>query len=214
MPVTDSDATTGSVSPRIEKEARRVDLDTSLLRVRLRTYQVFGAQYAIDRRRVILGDEMGLGKTIEAIAVMAHLAARGGQHFLVVCPASVLYNWIQEIEQHSALSVHKAHGDDRQGAIAAWMASGGAAITTVQTLRLLTLPAGLRLDLLVVDEAHLIKNRSALRSQAVAALAGSASRVLLMTGTPMEKPGRGVPQPRQVRGRRPRREAAARKPGA
>ncbi|MFG2045250.1 DEAD/DEAH box helicase [Dactylosporangium sp. NPDC048998] len=186
VPVTESHATAGFVPRRIEEDARRVDLDTSLLRVRLRNYQVFGAQYAIDRRRVILGDEMGLGKTIEAIAVMAHLAARGRQHLLVVCPASVLYNWMQEIDEHSALTAYKAHGDNRQGALTAWTETGGVAITTLPTLRLLTFPAGLRLDLLIVDEAHLIKNRSAQRSQAVAALARTASRVLLMTGTPME----------------------------
>ncbi|WP_426513029.1 SNF2-related protein [Dactylosporangium sp. McL0621] len=182
----ESSASTGFVSGHIGDEARKVDLDTTYLRVRLRTYQVFGAQYAIDRKRVILGDEMGLGKTIEAIAVMAHLSARGQRHFLVVSPASVLYNWIQEIEEHSALKVLKAHGDGRQDAVAEWSRSGGVVITTLQTLRVLAFPQGVRLDLLVVDEAHLVKNRTTLRSQAVAVHAGSAQRVLLMTGTPME----------------------------
>jgi superfamily II DNA or RNA helicase len=186
QPVDQADTTTGFVPRQIEDEARKVELDTTYLRVRLRTYQVFGAQYAIDRKRVVLGDEMGLGKTIEAIAVMAHLYANAQRHFLVVCPASMLYNWVQEIEEHSALKVYKAHGGERQDAVAEWAVACGVVITTLQTLRSLTFPAGVRLDLLVVDEAHLVKNRSALRSQAVAAHAGNASRVLLMTGTPME----------------------------
>ncbi len=56
-----------------------------------------GQRFALAQKRVIIGDEMGLGKTVQAIAALAHLAARGETHFLVVCPASVLINWTREI---------------------------------------------------------------------------------------------------------------------
>ena len=90
-------------------------LDTSRLSdsLRLRGYQSFGARFALVQRRVILGDEMGLGKTVQAIATMAHLAANGATHFLVVCPASVLINWTREVAQHSTLPVVALHGSDR-----------------------------------------------------------------------------------------------------
>ena len=52
---------------------------------------------------VVLGDEMGLGKTMQAIAGFCDLSAKGGTHFLVVCPLSVVVNWKREIESQSEL---------------------------------------------------------------------------------------------------------------
>ena len=75
--IPDRSAAKGFVPADIEHEVDATPLDTSLLKVSLRGYQVFGAKFALARRRVIIGDEMGLGKTIEAIAVMASLAAGG-----------------------------------------------------------------------------------------------------------------------------------------
>ena len=162
-------------------------LDTSKLSdsLRLRGYQSFGARFALVQRRVILGDEMGLGKTVQAIATMAHLAAGGATHFLVVCPASVLINWTREVAQHSTLRVVALHGNDKARATARWRRTGGVAVTTFGSL------AGLMRNppkpaLLVVDEAHYVKNPMAKRSRAVNRIAGGAERVLFLTGTPME----------------------------
>jgi hypothetical protein len=82
-------AETGHVPQAVADAAEQVDLDVTLLTVRLRAYQVFGARYVLSRSGAIRGDEMGLGKTIEAIAVMAHLARHGPLTALVVAPASV-----------------------------------------------------------------------------------------------------------------------------
>lgn len=56
----------------------------SWLRVALRGYQDFGAQFMLVRKRCILGDEMGLGKTIQALTTMARLRVNGRTRFLVV----------------------------------------------------------------------------------------------------------------------------------
>jgi superfamily II DNA or RNA helicase len=159
-------------------------LDTSWLSdsLRLRGYQSFGARFALVQRRVVLGDEMGLGKTIQAIAAMAHLAARGATHFLVVCPASVLINWTREIARHSTIPVIRLHGNGRSRAAARWRAEGGVGVVTYGALGF----APPRMALLVVDEAHYVKNPNAKRSQAVNRFAAQADRVLFLTGTPME----------------------------
>lgn len=136
------------------------------------------------QRRVILGDEMGLGKTVQAIATAAHLVAGGATHVLVVAPASVVHNWVREIATHSALPPVLLHGEQRDDAAADWLARGGVAVTTFSTLRRLTLEVSPAL--LVVDEAHFVKNPAAKRTQAVARLAQRAERVLFLTGTPME----------------------------
>src|SRR5207245_3683853 len=85
----DTAAAEGYLPEDIAERVRTQPLDDSHRRVSLRGYQAFGARFVLAQRRVILGDEMGLGKTIQAIAVLAHLAADGQSHFMVICPSSV-----------------------------------------------------------------------------------------------------------------------------
>ena len=179
-------AAEGHLPDALADAVRAEPLDDTLLRVSLRGYQAFGARFALARRRVILGDEMGLGKTVQAIAALAHLGTDGGSHFLVVCPAGVLVNWLREIESRSTLRAFRLHGQERAGALAAWTATGGVAVTTYDTLRHLDVPEQAAVRMLVVDEAHYVKNRAAQRSQAVARWTQRVDRVLFLTGTPME----------------------------
>ncbi|WP_460860089.1 DEAD/DEAH box helicase [Nocardiopsis coralliicola] len=189
-------AAEGFLPDDIAEQVRDQPLDTSKLRVTLRGYQAFGARFALARRRVLIGDEMGLGKTVQAIAAMAHLAADGATHFLVICPASVLVNWLREIEQHSALAAVRLHGPEFAAARDHWRTRGGVAVTTFNGLTRLAgdLPPAERpsVGLLTVDEAHYVKNPEAQRSRSVADWAGPASGagteqpVLFLSGTPME----------------------------
>ena len=179
-------AATGMLPSELADRVDAIALDTSLLDVSLRGYQAFGAKFVLNQGRVLLGDEMGLGKTVQAVAVMAHLVAAGATHVLVVCPASVLVGWLREIDLRSSLQVWRVHGPEREAAAAAWLAQGGVAVTTFEGLRHVPEAAAEVLDLLVVDEAHLVKNPRARRSQDVAAWADRCWRVLLMTGTPLE----------------------------
>ncbi|MEU9398420.1 DEAD/DEAH box helicase [Streptomyces sp. NPDC048242] len=183
---TDMAAVEGFLPDEVAERVRVQPLDDTHRRVSLRGYQAFGARFALAQRRVILGDEMGLGKTIQAIAVLAHLAAEGASHFLIVCPASVLVNWTREIEARSALRVVPLHGPDRRYAFADWKERGGVAVTTFDSLRGFPVWDGGAVGLFVVDEAHSVKNPNAKRSQAVAAWAERCGRTLFMTGTPME----------------------------
>jgi superfamily II DNA or RNA helicase len=179
-------ASEGFLSDDIVARVRAQPLDERFRRVALRGYQSFGARFALVQRRVIIGDEMGLGKTIQAIAVLAHLRAGDDRYFLVVCPASVLINWVREIESRSHLRVHRLHGPDRETNLKTWLRDGDVAVTTIDSLHDLDVPAGLRVAALVVDEAHYAKNPDARRSIAVRAWTDRADRVLFLTGTPME----------------------------
>jgi superfamily II DNA or RNA helicase len=182
----DVEASEGYLPEEVVGQVTAQDLDTSLLTASLRGYQAFGARYALVQRRTILGDEMGLGKTIQAIAAMAHLAAHGRRHFLVVCPASVAANWAREVATHSRLSVRVLHSDDRDAGIRTWVADGGIGIVTFPQLGHLRAEGLPRPALLVVDEAHYVKNPQAQRSERTADWARAAERVLFMSGTPME----------------------------
>ncbi|MFS8198546.1 DEAD/DEAH box helicase [Streptomyces sp. CWNU-52B] len=188
----DVEAAEGFLPAEVADRVHAQGLDDTHCRVSLRGYQSFGARFALAQRRVVLGDEMGLGKTVQAIAVLAHLAADGHRHFLVVCPASVLINWTREIGSRSTLRAVPVHGPERLDAYAEWRERGGVAVTTFDVLHTLPDPrkaAEHPLDApaaLVVDEAHYVKNPEARRSRAVARWTDRCERVLFLTGTPME----------------------------
>ena len=178
-------AAEGFLPAEIVERINAQTLDDTLLQVPLRGYQAFGARFALVQRRVVIGDEMGLGKTLQAIAAMAHLTTTGSTHFLVVCPASVLINWTREVATHSKLTAYTLHGAGRTRSAQVWKRRGGIGVTTFEALSALDLSEA-NLAMLVVDEAHYVKNARAKRSQAVARAAHSAERVLFLSGTPME----------------------------
>ncbi|PRY60897.1 DEAD/DEAH box helicase [Glycomyces artemisiae] len=175
------------VGADLRHEIETLPFDRSLLRTDLRYYQLFGAKYAAHQRKAIIGDEMGLGKTIQALAVAAHLAANGQRRTLVVCPASVVPNWLNEIRKHTRLDAFSLHGPDREDEARRWLRRGGVAVTTFNTIdRLDVLPQRSRFALVIVDEAHYIKNPDAKRSKAVGDVIRRSKRAVLLSGTPME----------------------------
>ena len=65
----------------------------------------------------------------------------------------------------SRLSVTKVHGADRAEALQSWIKTGGVAVTTYETTGFFKLDAGFKFSLLVVDEAHYVKNPEAQRKK-------------------------------------------------
>lgn len=170
----------------IVEEVNRYPLNKKDLNVVLRSYQEFGAKYALHHKRTLLGDEMGLGKTIQALAMINHLYQNDQKYAMVVAPLSVLANWKREIKARSNLKVFIFHGNKREEEFAKWQSEAGVLITTYeQTLRMNFSESHL-LDVLIVDEAHFVKNPDAKRSKSVYRLTEVAEYVLFMSGTPLE----------------------------
>ena len=159
---------------------------TEGLRCTLRRYQEWGVRYILHQKRVLLGDEMGLGKTVQAIAAMVSLKNTGATHFMVICPASVITNWCREIGKHSDLRPIKLHGASRAEAFSDWTEHGGVAVTTYETTGFLRPDPSFRCALVIVDEAHYIKNPEAQRTVHTKSLCAHADRLLFMTGTALE----------------------------
>ena len=178
-----------SVPAKLAANIDKIELNLSGFKGNLRSYQTFGAKYILHQERALLGDEMGLGKTVEAIAVMAHIYAEmGGGHFLVVCPASVLVNWAREIAKFSNIPVQIVHGHDRDEEVIKWQKQGGVCVTNYETMGKIvgSIDNQMVLELMVIDEAHYIKNPDAKRTKYIHALDNESKRILLMTGTPLE----------------------------
>ena len=166
------------------------ELDTSTIKATLRQYQSFGGKFALTQGRVIIGDEMGLGKTLQAISAIVHRSTTGATRFLVVCPASVVTNWIREVEARSELPIIKIHGEDHKTSLQRWVESSGIGITTYDTLKSFDLTdaqiTALGVDTVIVDEAHYIKNISTGRTRTISKWLDRSPNVIFLTGTPLE----------------------------
>lgn len=181
---TDVDAAQGYVGAEVAAQAEQAGLDRSLLRTELRDYQLFGVQHALARRRVLLCDELGLGKTIQALAVAAHLAAADKmRHVLVICPPNASIHWADETHKHTALTAIEIRGSQREARLAEWKDKGGLAIVTFTMLARITLPE--RPGLVIVDEAHLLRDPKSDRARAVRNVLTSDDRILFLSGVAM-----------------------------
>ena len=136
-------------------------------------FQRAGIAYALGRPSTLIADEMGLGKTVEAIGLIN--ASASIRSVLVVCPASLKINWLRELERWltRSMTVEIASGEAPEADIL---------ITNYEQLH--KLPP-VSVDLLIVDEAHFLKNPLARRTKLVSAWAKAAKRRVLMTGSPI-----------------------------
>jgi hypothetical protein len=65
---------------------------------RLYSYQREGIEWGVRKQgRVLIGDEMGLGKTVQGIGIALRFSTEWP--LLVVCPASLRFVWVQELQQ-------------------------------------------------------------------------------------------------------------------
>ena len=148
-------------------------------------YQRAGIGFALEcfksGRGCLLGDEMGLGKTIQAIGCIN--AEASIQRVLVLCPASLKLNWARELSRWLVrpLSVGVAGPKD--------FPDTQVVILNYDNVEKWNSKLAVGWDLLVVDEAHFLKNPEAKRTQAVLgnkSRAGiPAKRRVVMTGTPI-----------------------------
>lgn len=157
----------------------------------LRPYQLDGLSWLNFVREFglggILADDMGLGKTVQTLAHISYekSAKRLKKPFLVVCPTSVLPNWMNEIEKLTpSLNALALWGKDRSLEFDK-IPKSDIVITTYPLISRdsLTL-ASQDWNAVVLDEAQMIKNPSTQAAQALLKLK-SDYRVCL-TGTPVE----------------------------
>ncbi|MCW2949858.1 MAG: helicase [Thermoleophilia bacterium] len=159
----------------------------------LRPYQLRGYRWLDAMARLGLGaclaDDMGLGKTVQVLAVVQGAREHGGTGpTLVVCPTSVLTNWLRECQRFVPdLSVVVHHGPQRASApqLSAQAQAADIVITSYAVLaRDQADLAEVAWQRVVLDEAQNIKNPTTGHARAARALR-STTRIAL-TGTPVE----------------------------
>jgi SNF2 family DNA or RNA helicase len=139
------------------------------------------------RGRVLLADEVGLGKTIEACMVLKEYALRGmAERTLVLTPASLVGQWQEELERKFGLAFATTYDACvREDPQAFWdqnniVASLATARRREHAERLLER----RFDLVIVDEAHHLRDRSSQSWKLVDAL--NKRFLLLLSATPVQ----------------------------
>ena len=152
----------------------------------LRPYQRDGVAWLQNLRAHeaggVLADDMGLGKTLQTIAhvLIEKEAGRLDRPAMIVTLTSLVGNWKRELERFApSLSVAVYHGPDRE-----LDATKDIIITTYPIVARDIDELDVALHLLVLDEAHAIKNGSAQASEAVRKL--DARHRVCLTGTPIE----------------------------
>ncbi|HEX2022506.1 MAG TPA: DEAD/DEAH box helicase, partial [Candidatus Thermoplasmatota archaeon] len=138
----------------------------------------------------LLADEMGLGKTLTAIASAQFLPGR----VLVVCPASARGVWKQEVLGWTTERVRVLLPSDPASSVLE--ADRGEKYVVVAYSGLSKFAddlARIPFDLVVLDESHYVKSRSAQRTRLVEEKLRAVPRRLILSGTPV------MNEPREVR---------------
>jgi hypothetical protein len=174
--------TYGAIPGHLVAAAVAMPFNPTPFRGTLRPYQEFGARFATFQGRLVLGDEDGLGRTIQAIAVMANLAARGTTRVLVLAPPHLHERWERAVRRYSGLVPIRVSDEGRLGALTEWRAVGGVAIASDEVLGARGTFDATHVALLVVDQAHHVATAPPAASGRIADLADRTDRVLFLTG--------------------------------
>lgn len=120
-------------------------------------YQRGGIAYAENRENVLIADEMGLGKTIQGIGICN--LDPNVKNVLIICPASLKLNWQREFKKWDVkkLSVGVCNSD--------MFPRTDVVIINYDILKKFEYALRIRdWDVMIVDEAHYLKNPKALRT--------------------------------------------------
>jgi len=152
-------------------------------------FQLDGMAFLMPRHSAVLADEMGLGKSMQAISSIRLLVRSGeARRVLVVCPKGLVSNWARELADWAPeLVVAVIEGDQPRRRWQWSLEDVPVKLANYEVLvrdRDLVAELGLSFDLVVLDEAQRIKNRSSQTNQAVRSL--DRRRSWALTGTPIE----------------------------
>ncbi len=154
-------------------------------------YQIKAAQTALRRfrGRGLLCDEVGLGKTIEAgLVLQEYLLRQMANRVLIITPPALVEQWREELGNKFGLTDFVANYDPefRELGPQAWAAFPRviASLATARRREHRRVITDIVYDLVIVDEAHHLKNRSSVSWKFVNAL--QKKYILMLTATPVQ----------------------------
>lgn len=154
-------------------------------------HQEEGIKFLLSRKKCILADDMGLGKTVMSVVSSIECKAK---KILIVCPANAKINWYREINAYvpeEDITIVKSQK---------WEAKKYTIINydilknfhtlidrrkTYQDWEIRRDIVEEGFDLIILDEAHMVKNPKADRTKIINQIAENIDRRWLLTGTPI-----------------------------
>jgi hypothetical protein len=166
------------------------ELPDSLKKV-LRNYQKFGYKWlrvlSDNHFGGILADDMGLGKTAQVISVLLATREEAKKPSLIVCPASLVYNWQAEFDKFAPemTTIVISGTQPERRALLEKVSSADVLITSYDLLkRDIADYENLEFEYQVIDEAQYIKTHTTAAAKSVKVI--NAAHKLALTGTPIE----------------------------
>lgn len=149
------------------------------------------------KQRLLLADEVGLGKTIEAGIIITETSARLDElpRVLIVCPSMLTQKWEGEMRKRFSLDFNILKRDDFMKFLQRYREYGEAeklkGIIPLQTIRSNRMIESLRdiaprFDIVIVDEAHYMRNPETLSSELGEVLSELSDAMLFLTATPLQ----------------------------
>jgi len=149
------------------------------------------------KQKLLLADEVGLGKTIEAGIIITETSARLGElpRVLIVCPSMLTSKWEKEMRKRFGLVFNVLKRSDFIKFLERCAEYGEAeklkGIISLQTIRSSKIIERLRdieprLDMVIVDEAHHMRNPETLSYRLGDVLSELSEAILFLTATPLQ----------------------------
>lgn len=145
--------------------------------------------------RLLIADEVGLGKTIEAGIILTELSARGSvDHVLIACPSPLKEKWRSEMRERFLLDLDVLDGPSfRDRVIRITDDPLAEPLRGIASLELLRGEENLallgerspRLDVVIVDEAHHMRNVGTATNELGDVLTSLSDVCVFLTATPL-----------------------------
>jgi adenine-specific DNA-methyltransferase len=182
---------------RSSDSAERLAVAVAGAQVDVNPHQVDAALFAFASplsKGALLADEVGLGKTIEAGLVISQRWAEGKRRILIVVPANLRKQWLQELNEKffipcTILEARSFNAEIKAGNSSPFQPRDSVVICSYQFARSKAAEvAGTPWDLVVMDEAHRLRNVYKPSNVIANTLKGALAQrnKLLLTATPLQ----------------------------
>ena len=164
-------------------------------KIDLNPHQIEAALFALKSpisKGAILADEVGLGKTIEAGLVISEYYSRGQTSILVIAPASLCPQWQTEMQEKfdlpSQVIDRTLYNESHQRGIDPFLFKGLTICSYHFASQNKVLFKGYAWDLVVIDEAHKLRNLYKGKTKIADGIADAFAdrKKLLLTATPIQ----------------------------
>ncbi len=157
-------------------------------------YQLQGIKFLLSNKSALLADQMGTGKTVMATTAMRILFIKGLiKKAVLIVPSNLINIWENHITKWAPELHFITINDNKEIRNILWQLHGHVYIVSYDTIKndfkekaFLMKEFSKNLDLIILDEAHNIKNRETLKARVVKSIAKKTEFKWALSGTPLQ----------------------------